>query len=231
MVIPAHNEELLIGATVESVRAAAAATGEEFEVIVVNDASTDGTARAAREAGAAVLEVNLRKIGAVRNAGARAARGQTLVFVDADTLLPIETLAAALAALKGGAVGGGARIAFDRPIRWSLQPMFQVWVVIQRLWTLAAGCFIFVRREDFEAIGGFDEAFYVSEEVHLSRALKRRGRFVILRQHVVTSGRKTRLYSAGELVAMCVRLLWKGPAAWKKREELEFWYGGKREER
>jgi glycosyltransferase involved in cell wall biosynthesis len=230
-IIPAHNEERLIAAAVASARRAAEAAGEAFEIIVVDDASDDGTGDKAREAGARVIDVKLRKIAAVRNAGAGAARGEVLVFLDGDTVLPVETLAAALAALRGGAVGGGACVAFDQPMRWAVKPMFLVWVVVQRLFTLAAGCFVFVRREDFTAVGGFDEQFYVSEEIHLSNALKRRGRFVILRQHVVTSGRKTRMYSPGQLVAMSLRLLCKGPRAWKRPDGLEFWYGGKREGR
>ena len=227
--IPAYNEAALIGATLRSIRQAAAATGQPFELIVVNDNSTDATAAIAQREGARVVSVNLRKIAAVRNAGARAAGGEVWIFVDGDTVLPADTLRAALAALAGGAVGGGAMIAFDQPIRWSLRPMFHIWSVIERLGTVAAGCFIFVHRADFEAVGGFDERYYVSEELHLSAALKRRGRFVILRQRVITSGRKARLYTVGQLLVMVLRMLWKGPRGWRRRAGLDFWYGGRRE--
>ena len=69
-IIPAHNEAFEVGRTLQSVFAAARSEEEPFEVIVVNDASTDATAALARAAGARVIDVDLRKISAVRNAGA-----------------------------------------------------------------------------------------------------------------------------------------------------------------
>src|ERR1019366_2792714 len=112
-VIPAHNEERFLAKTLASVRAAATSVGEPFELIVVDDASTDRTASIARSFDAAVIPVRLRHIAAVRNAGAREARGDVLIFVDADTFVPAATLAAGLAALAQGAVGGGARVRLD----------------------------------------------------------------------------------------------------------------------
>src|SRR5439155_26660393 len=98
-IIPAHNEAFEIGRTLASVFDPARATGLPFEVIVVNDASTDRTAKIARQAGARVLDVQLRKISAVRNAGARAAKGDVFFFIDADTQVPEATLRATLNAL------------------------------------------------------------------------------------------------------------------------------------
>ena len=72
-VIPAHNEEQHLGATLAAINAAASDAGEPFEVIVVDDASTDRTARIAEEAQARVVLVQNRQISATRNAGARAA--------------------------------------------------------------------------------------------------------------------------------------------------------------
>jgi glycosyltransferase involved in cell wall biosynthesis len=82
-IIPAYNEELLLGGTLRAIRVAAGAIGEPFEVVVADDASTDRTADVARELGAHVVAVHHRQIGATRNAGARATRGEFLVFVDA----------------------------------------------------------------------------------------------------------------------------------------------------
>src|SRR5262249_51257208 len=115
-VIPAHNEERYIGATLASVLASAREVGEPFEVIVVDDASTDRTAEIAREHGAKVVPVAHRQISTTRNAGARAARGEVLFFVDADTLTNPAVVRAALKALRNGAVGGGCFLTFDGPL-------------------------------------------------------------------------------------------------------------------
>jgi len=107
-VIPAHNEEKLIGRTLDALVEAVRATGRPFEIIVVDDASDDATATIAEQKGARVVAVNRRQIAAVRNDGAKVALGDPLIFVDADTVIPVATLQAALDALDGGAVGGGS---------------------------------------------------------------------------------------------------------------------------
>ncbi len=86
-IVPAHDEEAAIAATVRAIRAAAASAQAAFEIIVVDDASSDRTAELAAAEGAQVLRIERRQIAAARNAGARAARGDTFVFVDADTLI------------------------------------------------------------------------------------------------------------------------------------------------
>ena len=109
-------DEALVGATVASVQQAGRALGAPFEVIVVNDASTDRTAEVAAAAGARVVDANVRQISRSRNAGAAAARGDYLIFVDADTTVTDEVVRAAHDALEGGAVGGGCAIRFDDPV-------------------------------------------------------------------------------------------------------------------
>jgi glycosyltransferase involved in cell wall biosynthesis len=201
----------------------------EFEVIVVNDASTDRTADIAREHGAQVIDVEKRQIAAVRNAGARGAKGDVFIFVDADTLLPAETLRAALGELKSGAVGGGSDVKMDGDLPLLGRMYMKVFMLIWRPLRYAAGCFVFCTREAFEAVGGFDEKFFASEEIWISKALKQQGRFVVLREAVITSGRKVRMYPRLQLFGIAVRLLWKGPKGWQKREGLELWYDGRRE--
>lgn len=228
-IIPAYNEEALLGRTLESVYTAAQAVAMPFEVLVVNDASTDRTAEIARARGAHVVDVACRQIAATRNAGARAATGDVFIFLDADTLLPEAVLRAALRALEDGAMGGGARVRFDglSPLGLRLfMVVFSFFYFTMMRW--AAGCFIFVRRDAFEKAGGFDERYYASEEIHLSKALKRQGRFVIVREAVVTSGRKVRLYKVREALRPLWRILLHGRRGLQRREGLETWYDGRR---
>src|SRR5687768_3162020 len=115
-IIPAHNEEELIGRTLSALHEAARALGEPHEVIVANDSSTDRTGEIALEHGARVVTVQHRQIAAARNAAAREAAGEMLVFVDADTMMTEPVLRAAHRALRDGAVGGGCSVRFDGPV-------------------------------------------------------------------------------------------------------------------
>jgi GT2 family glycosyltransferase len=131
-------------------------------------------------------------------------------------------------ALRDGAVGGGAGVRFlDGP------PWIHRWVgiigVAFRWVRWAAGCFVFARRDAFEAAGGFDEQFYASEEIHFSQAMKRQGRFVVLREQVLTSGRKAEKFSRWATIKMLFPMLIQGPKGAKSRElTREFWYPDKR---
>src|SRR3954469_24792716 len=98
-VLPAHNEARFIAACIGSIRDACSALALDYEIIVANDASTDGTGDIARTEGATVVDVELRHIAAVRNAGARLARGDRLIFVDADSRIDAPLLKAAVDAL------------------------------------------------------------------------------------------------------------------------------------
>ncbi len=228
-IIPAYNEEALIEATVKQLQVSAEALGRDYEIIVVNDASTDRTARVAKAAGARVVNVDNRQIAATRNAGAANASGDVFIFVDADTLVPAATLRAALRALDNGAIGGGATIKFRG--RLSLAAHFTAAIVQQlmHLSGMVGGCFMFMSRGAFEAVGGFDEAFYASEEVWLAMALRRRGRFVVLTQHVQTSGRKLRQNGVFRLLKGGAVIMLRGPVGVQKRDGLGLWYDGQRE--
>src|SRR6266581_4097605 len=88
IIVPAFNEERLIGETLGAVNAAAVAFGRrgwEMEVIVCDNNSTDATAKLARASGARVVFEPVNQIGRARNSGAAAATGDWLIFVDADS--------------------------------------------------------------------------------------------------------------------------------------------------
>ena len=86
VVIPAFNEAELIEGCLTTVRAALnALPGVASEVVVVDNASTDRTATLAEQSGALVVREPHRQIGRARNAGAATARGEWLLFIDADS--------------------------------------------------------------------------------------------------------------------------------------------------
>ena len=227
-VLPAYNEERLLGATLDAIHAAAHELGIAYEVVVADDASTDATATIAAAGGARVVTAEHRKISATRNSGARASRGERLIFVDADTLVTATVVRAALAAMDAGAVGGGVQVDFDANApRWG-HVLIRAVVAFMRLFDWAAGCFVFCTREAFDAVGGFDERQFSAEEIVLSRALKRRGRMVILRESVTTSSRKFDFHSPWQTLRMIVRMGLRGFSATRRRDLASFWYDGKR---
>jgi glycosyltransferase involved in cell wall biosynthesis len=224
-IIPAHNEEALIGRTLSALNDAAGALGEPYEVVVADDSSTDRTAAIALEHGARVVAVNRRQIAATRNAGARVSAGDIFIFVDADTVVTAEVVRAAVRALRGGAVGGGCVFRFDGQLPPYALMMQRLMPPLCRAIGLAAGCFLFCTRTAFFAARGFDEKLYASEELSFGRRLKRQGRFVILREFVTTSGRKVRAHTALEVFGVIARVLLRGPRSFRRREGLEIWYG------
>lgn len=229
-IVPAHNEERSLRGTLEAIHQAASATGERYEVIVVDDASTDRTAWVAESCGAQVVHVAHRQIAATRNSGAKSALGDLLFFVDADTLVNPEVIRGAIAAVREGAIGGGAGIKFDDPVPRYARLLLTIMVFAFRVSRIAAGCFVYCTRDAFAAVGGFNEAYFGAEEVILSRALRRHGKFVILRTAVITSGRKLRTYSARELMASMFQIARRGPQAVQRRDGLELWYGERRDD-
>src|SRR6267142_250624 len=107
-IVPAHNEQTGLGRTLQAIHDSARVVGQPYEIIVVDDASTDATAEVARQHHATVVPVNHRQIAATRNSGGRAARGERLFFVDADTTINPRVVTAALRHMNKGAAGGAA---------------------------------------------------------------------------------------------------------------------------
>ncbi|MEX2576573.1 MAG: glycosyltransferase [Halofilum sp. (in: g-proteobacteria)] len=228
IVIPAHDEERALPVTLAHLTAALAQSGIAGEIIVVDNASADRTAEIAREHGAKVVLEPHRQISRARNTGARHAAAPYLMFVDADTRPPAELMHRALAELDAGACGGGALIAFDDEPNALYRRGLTLWNAVSRRFNWAAGCFVFARREAFEAIGGFDERVYAGDEVTFSRGVRRWGRsrqrpFVIIEDPPVrTSARKAHWFTPTQhLLMMLLALV---PFALRSRRLMWFWY-------
>jgi len=129
-----------------------------------------------------------------------------------------------------GAVGGGAAVEFDAVVPWYARVLLPVLVRVFRAAGWATGCFMFCTRSAFAAVNGFDESFFGAEELVMSRALKRHGRFVILRQPVTTSGRKLRTHSLCEILSVIGRLALRGSKVVKQRQGMDLWYAERRDD-
>jgi len=183
VIIPTYNEESRIAVLLRHLRAQA----PDGDIIVADGSSADATAALAEPyANIVVTEANR---GLQLNRGARAARGDALLFLHADVDFPEDGLTAIERALSDPAVvGGNFALEFsgdDFPSR--------IFTLIDR-WRRRFGVFygdsgIFVRREVFERLGGFRE-WPVLEDYEFARRLVRAGKTVCLPQVVRVSSRR-----------------------------------------
>ena len=237
VVIPAFNEEKLLGATLRSIQAAGAAfagPGWAMEMVVCDNNSTDATAALARAAGARVVFEPVNQIARARNTGAAAAGGQWLVFVDADSRPTPELFAEVAGQIQSGrCLAGGCTVRMDQ--RHFLGDCGTgLWNLISRMAKWTAGSFIFCETAAFRKIGGFNAELFVSEEIDLSRRLKKLARregkkVVILHRHpLLTSARKLSLYTLREYLGFCAKAIIRPGKTMRSREECKPWYDGRR---
>ncbi len=230
VVIPAYNEADYLPQTLRFLQQAMQTTALKGELIVVDNNSTDRTAAIARQHGARVVFEPINQISRARNAGARAAAGRYILFLDADTQISAQLLQSALASLQGGqCCAGGVTVAADMPLSPLAQKTLDCWNRASTGLGLAAGCFLFCLRAAFEDCGGFSEKVYASEEIWLSRRLAAWGRargmrFRIITEYpITTSMRKLRWYSQTRLlIASLIILLC--PLVLRSRALCGLWY-------
>lgn len=190
VVIPALNEEAWLPSAVASVREGAVGTGAA-EVVVADCGSADRTAEVARGLGCrVVVEPGLRGRGPAVDAGGRAARGDVLLFLDADCRLPEGWDRAVEAALADPeVVGGGFEMRLDGPGRGLrfVEAVNRLRYRRSRLFYGDQG--VFVRASAWRAVGGFRGA-RILESAKLCRRLKRLGRLELLPLVVAASPRR-----------------------------------------
>jgi len=230
LVVPAYNEEDQLPRSLPSFLAAMEASGRRGELIVVDNNSTDRTPEIARAHGARVVFEPHNQISRSRNAGARAAAGRHLVFVDADTLIPPELLSAALGNLESGkCCGGGAAVALDRYHSQSVRRFVRIWNWFSRRFRTAAGSFVYCLKEGFDDVGGFSERVYAAEEILFSRALRKWGRrrrmeFRIVTEHpVLSSARKGDWFTPRQMLWPTIMIV-LFPFLLTRRRFCSIWY-------
>jgi len=208
VVIPAYNEENYLFSCLESIGKQDYAG--EYEVIVVDNASTDNTAKIARDWGARVVYESKRSPAAARQKGAEVATGEVIAFIDADTQAPtywLSTIVSRFArkpemvAISGpyaycdagrfskitSYIGNFINIVIDQLFRKVLNKGGAIW-----------GCNFAVRRSAFWEVGGFDTSIkFYGEEYELSLRLRMAGKGgIIPRLFVLTSARRLKRMGA-----------------------------------
>ncbi|MDO8677409.1 MAG: glycosyltransferase [Acidobacteriota bacterium] len=177
LIIPAFNEARLLPRlldTVDTARARFTHGPDAVEVIVADNSSTDATAAIAAARGCRVASVSKRMIGSARNGGAALATAPILSFTDADMQIHPETFNAIERALDDPRIIGGATgVTMER---WSagIAVTYSLFVPLVWLTRFDTGV-VFCRRDDFAAIGGYDETRHFAEDVDFVWKLLRRG--------------------------------------------------------
>ncbi len=183
IVLPTRNERATIGGTIERL-----ATDPRCEVIVVDGGSDDGTADAARDAGARVIEMSAPRSRRM-NAGAAIATGGALLFLHADCRPPERYVEAIFRTLASGAIGGAFRLTIDDPHRiYRSIERFTAWR--SRWWGRPYGDQgLFVRAESFRDLGGF-RPWPLMEDYEFVGRMRRAGRVELLAEPIATSARR-----------------------------------------
>ncbi|MDR4514027.1 glycosyltransferase [Nitrosomonas sp.] len=237
IIIPAFNEARLILQCLDSVSKSLAANqrpGFKYEIIVVDNNSTDDTAKLARNAGARVVFEPINQIGRARNAGAASAGGDWFLFVDADSLLNQDMIADILKMIDSGQYVGCGSVMRMPDSPWWGTLILKVWTVISVTFRWASGALVVCRADAFRDVGGFSQDLYAADEIDLSRLLKQWGRkrrlkFTILKRFpLVTSARKLRLYSGREMASQFFQVLLSPRKSLQNKKKLPVWYDGRR---
>jgi glycosyltransferase involved in cell wall biosynthesis len=216
IIIPALDEEKYIGDTLQWVEAATQTwmrgqSDATAEVIVVDNDSTDRTAELARSYDAIVVPEPERNISRARNAGAKVATGEVLLFLDADTRIPPTLFQRIASVMDDPECIAGVVAVQHLPARKILRLYLWCWRIFGRFAGMAQGAAQFYRRDTFQSLGGYDENMYMGEDVEFYWAAGRAARETNRRVHylrdvqVVPSPRR---YDAWPLWKT---LLWTNP--------------------
>jgi len=190
VVIPAFNEAGYLPDTLGHLARAMAefdSSGRgEVEVLVVDNASTDATAEVAEKLGATVVDQPVPGIGLTRNTGAVRATAPVILFLDADTQVPADTLVELARTLEDPDCIGGAFATDYRPKKRLLRPYMAFWRWFAGRFNMTQGIAQFCTAEAFAEVGGYDVDRRMAEDTHFYWALRRLARRRGKRLHVIT---------------------------------------------
>ena len=202
IVIPAHNEERIIAATVENAKKI---RYPDYEIVVVNNASSDNTASAARATGVKVVDEPRKGLLFAREAGRRAASGEIIANLDADCLPDPEWLARAIPLFKNPKVVGvsGGYDYRDAP------PLVRYFFLFIQRFIFVPGNALFnvfgvggilcggnnlLRASALEAIGGYDTSIlFYGEDADTAKRISKVGKIMYTDKLTIpSSGRRFR---------------------------------------
>ena len=233
VIIPAWNEEKVVGRAVDSLKRAAEVYAQErgciAEISVVNNNSTDRTSDVAREHGATVVFEPVNNIGKARNTGARAARGKHLAFCDADNQVTGNLLVLIHDHLENPKIAGGGTWIEPERRNLKISSFYFIWGIYVRFSRVGVGM-MHCRKADFDSFGGFDETIYAAEDVQLAYDLKKIGKprgqkFALIKKGwIITSTRKIDQTPLRVMIGKLVGFAFGLQKKIRSKEYCEHWY-------
>ncbi|MEM5829439.1 MAG: glycosyltransferase [Candidatus Aenigmatarchaeota archaeon] len=209
VIIPTLDEEKYIESCIKALKAQD--YGGEYEIIVADGMSKDKTREIVEKYADKVLLVKKKGVAAGRNVGARKAKGDILLFIDADTVAPFNLLREIVGGFKKGVVGVTCPVA---PLSASTSEFLLFWFYNQFMKASlrtkkpqVAGVCVAYERKAFEKVGGFDESMIFCEDYDLSERISKLGKIVCVNStFVMTSPRRIRKWGKTKAVIKYLKL-------------------------
>ncbi len=193
IIIPALNEEKYIEATLKSIRNQY--YKGKYEIIVADWMSKDDTVKIAKKYADKVVTVKEKGVARGRNIGAKLAKSDVLIFVDADTVLTPNVLNAINDKMQNDKIAGGTCLFLpnDNKLLHKVMAILGNAILIMSTKTkfsYAPAMCTFYRKDIFEKEGGFNEGFASCDDNDLATRIKKHGKFVFVMKPVLTSFRR-----------------------------------------
>ncbi len=182
IIIPAYNEELYIQKTLESIKQQ---TYKDYEIIVILDSCKDNTETIVKKYTKNIFKINKRNVSAAENLGAKKAKGDILVFLDADSTISKNLLFEVEKACKKHIGGTTKTLSIENKLKAHI-----LWAIgnIGRNFFMAASGFKFCKKQVFP---GFPENIHIAEDTFFMKRLKKLGKLKYIRNaHIKTSARR-----------------------------------------
>lgn len=205
IIIPAYNEEKQLPVLLQHLEAVSA--GHVSEIIVVDGGSTDNTAEISRNH-PKVFYVPSEKGRAVQmNTGAKLARGKILYFLHADSLPPKNFDSLIVNEIKNGKKAGCFQMKFDKD-HWWLNLMGQ-FTKVNHITCRGGDQSLFVEKNTFDEIGGFNETYRVYEDNEIIRRLYKKKQFTVIKSWITTSARLYERMGVWNTQWLFIEIYWK----------------------
>ena len=220
IIIPTLNESSCLQRTLDNLSLLNPAAKE---ILIVDGGSKDNTVEIARKAGIPVLSSQAGR-SLQMNIGAKAAKGEFLCFVHADTLVPPDLTTIITKTLSDRTIAGGGFISLMNGAdntRWGVSLhnylktyygaiIFRPHLFIKGLRILFGDQVMFCRRQDFEDCGGFDPQLPIMEDAELCMRLVQYGRIYLVDRIVQSSDRRVAKWGSlrANLIYLYIGCLW-----------------------